>query len=122
MPITYKLDRASRIMHSAYQGSISDDDIRVHLDNLAHDPGFDPGFHHLADASAAIRIHVSADMIRFLAQKEMFLPTIKRAIVVSSDEAYGLARMFHSLRSRAQELTRVFYGVVEAKAWLEEKD
>ncbi len=49
-------------------------------------------------------------------------PTIKRAIVVSSDETYGLARMFQSLSSRVQELTRMFHNVDEAKPWLEEKD
>lgn len=118
MPVEYTFDTKARVVRSVYTGSVTDGDIRAHRDRLAKDPGFDPGFHHLADASAVTHIHVSADVIRMLAFEEMFQDTVKRAIVVSGDETYGLARMFQSLTPRAAEQTRVFQDLKEAEAWL----
>ena len=57
------------------------------------DPDFDPNFSEIADLA------MSADDVRGLAQKDIFSPHSRRAIVVPNDNIFGLARMYEILRT-----------------------
>jgi hypothetical protein len=68
-------------------------------------------------------IDIDADGVRRLAQRSIFSPQSRRAIIMTSDAAYGLARMFEILREAAGEHgIRVFRNLDEALDWILSKE
>jgi hypothetical protein len=122
MAITYSIDQPARILRTDVRDEVTNADVREYRERLARDPRFVPDLHHLVVATAVTSIKVSGEMIRSLAATDPFAKETKRAIVVSGDESYGLARMFQSLTVKKDNLTRLFLDVAEAEAWLQQTD
>jgi hypothetical protein len=119
MPAFYKIEKENRLVLSTASGTITPSDIFTHQEKLSADPDFDPSFSQLIDVSHITKIEVTTEDIRKLAQGTLFSPTSRRAILVSSDAAYGLARMFEMLRESAGETgIEVFRNLDEALEWI----
>ncbi len=87
----------------------------------------DPEFRRLPDGihidSDVTMINLGANDIRRLAQKTIFSPGSRRAIIVSSDLVYGLGRMYEILREIAGGGgIRVFRDFDEALDWVLSKN
>ena len=103
-------------------GVLSKADIVSMMDRGLKDPDFDPSFGEICDFTEVTQVDVSADDIRELAQKNIFSPHSRRAIVVPNDVIFGLARMFEILRDLQGETgIRVFRTLNEALDWVTPK-
>ena len=119
MPASYNIDKERRLVISTVSGVVTLADGLAHQRNLRNDPDFDPSFSQLMDFRQVIRVDLSGEDVRKLAQTTIFSPNSRRAMLVSSDLEYGLARMFEILRETMGERgIRVFRDLNEALDWV----
>jgi hypothetical protein len=91
----------------------------AHQEKLLKDPDFDPNFSQLLDCTHITKVELRPEDVRRLAQRSIFSPVSHRAILVSSDVTFGLARMFMIFRETLGEKgIRVFYELDEALYWV----
>jgi hypothetical protein len=119
MPVTYKIDKERRLVSSKAYGVVTREEILDHQRSLAADPDFSPTFSHIADFTSTTKLEVSAADVQTFAVRNIFAPTVRRAIVVADREAFGLARMFEILRdAKGEQGNRVFLNMEDALKWI----
>ena len=119
MPAFYKIDRENRLVMTTASGTVTLADALAHQEKLRRDPDFDPSFSQLLDVSFVTRLEITREHVRLLAQSSSFLHNSRRAVLVSNDTAYGLARMFEMLRESAGDTgIEVFRSLDEALDWV----
>jgi hypothetical protein len=119
MPAFYKIDKERKIVMTTGAGKITKEDIWQHMDLLSKDPDFDRSFSQLQDFTHVTSIDIDAADVRAFAQRSIFSPESRRAIVVKSDLQFGLARMFQIHRELAGETgIRVFRTLEEGLDWV----
>jgi len=115
--VDYVIDRSRRLVLTRGVDPLDVETVKATLKRLAADEAFDPAFDHLADYSQAAPGSVEAEGIRALSRVEVFSPSARRAVVVQPGFAYGIARMYESLKY-GQGNVAVFTTRDEALAWL----
>lgn len=119
MPATYEIDKERRLVITTVFEQLTVADALAHQEQLSKDPDFDPGYSQLIDLTRADVSEIAATDVRRIAERNIYSPESLRAIVVSSNVAYGLGRMFETLRESAGENgIRVFRDLDEAVDWL----
>jgi hypothetical protein len=121
MPIQYEIDRGRRLLRAVSVGRVDAEAVRDYLRRIENDSEYDPSFDGIIDVRGATA-DVSPDDIRDIAELVRRRPveaTGRRAVLVSSDEHFGLMRMFEAYTSRGPTRYRVFRDPDEANAWLE---
>jgi len=119
MPTSYKIDQARRLVLSEGSGLLTMPDLLAHQDKLAGDPDFSADYSQLYDLTQVTDVEVTPNDLRRLAQRSVFLPNARRAVLVSSDVLFGLSRMFEMFRESLGETgIRVFRDHAEALAWV----
>lgn len=119
MPASYHIDVERRLITTVLDGRVTDADFEAYRAYLTADPQFDPAFDHLLDARGITHLDITSAAIRRLAQTDSFSSSARRAIVVSADVAFGMARMFQSLSDRGPEQMTVVRQLDEALRWLD---
>ena len=123
MPAFYKIDKERKLVMSTGSGVLTLTDALLHQERLLRDPDFSPDFSQLLDFTHVVRVKLSADEIRRLAQTTVFSANSRRAFVVDNDLKFGLARMFAVFRETLGEKgIRVFRNLDDALEWLLEKN
>jgi hypothetical protein len=89
-----------------------------HARALASDPRFDQSFQQLIDLREVTDLDFPSSTIRSLAQMSPWGFGARRAVVVGTDVAFGMARMYQILREPDGEDVRIFRGVEPALEWL----
>jgi hypothetical protein len=118
MPAEYRIDRSRRVVYSRAWGVLTDQDLAANRAALFADPAFEPDLAQLYDFAEVTEIRVTSATLVGLARTSRFAPTTRRAVVVSSDEAFGMARMYSILGDR-EELIQVFRDRASAMRWLD---
>lgn len=118
MPTTYRLDVANRVVYSRAWGAVTDEELAAHSRALKADPRFQPDFLQLQDLLDLSEPRVSAEGLRRLAALNPFGKGARRAVVVASTVAYGLARMHELLRAGSGDELQVFRNRAAALGWL----
>lgn len=119
MPATYEIDKQRRLVITTCLDQLTLADGLAHQEKLQKDPDFDPSFSQLMDCTRVTFSGIAANDIRRLAERNIFSPRSRRAIVVSSNLDYGFGRMFEILRDSAGENgIRIFRNLDEAVDWL----
>jgi hypothetical protein len=118
LPVTYILDPERRLVLSEATGVVTAEAFLEHGKRLAEDPAFDPSFDQLLDLRAAVQVEIPTPALKGMAGLRLFGPGSRRALVASRDLAFGLARMYESLRAEAPESIKTFRTIEEARAWL----
>ena len=119
MPAFYKIDGAHELVLSTASGVFTLADALAHHEQLLKDPDFDPRYSQLVDLTHTAKVELSAEDVRILAERRVFWPCSRRAILVGGDLLYGLARMFEMLRENAgDEGIRVFRRLDDALDWI----
>jgi hypothetical protein len=120
MSAEYRIDKKSRLVLSTGSGVFTmADALAAHQDKLLHDPDFAPDFCQLWDLSLVTEAQLTSDDLRRLARRSVFSPDSRRAVLVSSDLAFGLSRMFVIFRQMLGETgIRVFRDRGEALDWV----
>jgi hypothetical protein len=119
MPAFYKIDKKNRLVMTTGSGTLTMADSLGHQEKLRDDPEFDPSYAQLLDFSHVSKVELNSEDIRRIAKESIFSPTSRRAILVTNDTAYGLARMFEILRETAGDTgIEVFRSLDEALDWV----
>jgi hypothetical protein len=118
MPASYKIDKARRLVTSTASGFLTAADLATHQRRLLGDPDFDPSCSQIFDCTAVSGIDFNAEDVGALAARTIFSPHSRRAVVVTTDEQYGLFRMFKMIReAHGEHGIRVFRDPNEALRW-----
>jgi hypothetical protein len=119
MPAFYKIDKERRVVLSTASGVIALADALAHQDQILADANFDPRYSQLLDFTHVTKIELSTEDVRKLAERSVFWPTSRRAILVSTDLGHGLARLFKMLRENAGEKgIKVFRNLDDVLEWI----
>lgn len=119
MTAYYKIDKQRRLVLSSGWGVLTKADLVTHMEQLLNDPDFDPKFSQLADFSQVSSFDLTGDDVRALASKTVFSPQSRRAFIASGDLAFGLARMFETLRGlKGEGGIHIFREKEEALNWV----
>jgi hypothetical protein len=123
MPFSYKIDKERKLVMSTGYGVFTPDDALAHQERLRKDPDFDPSFCQLMDFTHVTKLDLRAEDVRRLAQASIFAHDSRRAILVTNDTAFGLARMFEILRATLGEKgIQAFRNLDDALDWVLAKD
>ena len=119
MPADFFIDAKSGVVYSKAVGVFTRADAEDHMKRLLRDPAFNPAFNQLVDFRDVTKFALPGEEIRELAQKTVFGAQSKRALVVSSEEQYGLGRMISIYREIEGEAgMRVFREMDASLSWL----
>jgi hypothetical protein len=89
------------------------------MDRLSGDPDFDPEFSQLVDFRQITGVEFGPEEVRQFAERSIYSPRSRRAILVKDDLHFGLARMFEIHRELNGETgIRVFRSFDEAMEWI----
>jgi hypothetical protein len=119
MPAYYNIDKERRLVMSTGSGVLTMTDALAHQEDLLKDPDFSPRFSQLMDLTQVTKVEFGTEDLRRLAQRSIFSPDSRRAILVSSDVVFGLSRMFEIFRETLGETgIRVFRNLDDALEWV----
>jgi hypothetical protein len=119
MPAFYKIDKERKLVLSTGSGVLTREDLLGHQERLSRDPDFHPDFSQLSDFTHITKTELTPADVRLAAEKSIFSPHSRRAMVVKDDLQFGLARMFEIHRDLAGETgIRVFRNIDEALDWI----
>jgi len=117
LPYSFRIDQKLGLVVVHGIGELTGEDVRsFHLD-LKSDPSFRPEMNQLADLREA-RLETPLDEVRALARVPLFSQEAKRAMLISDDFHFGIARQWSSHGTEERGDVRPFRSVVEACEWL----
>lgn len=125
MPVSATIDRDARLVFTTATGVLTRDDFIAHIANTWSD-GSIVSFHEIVDARTADASGLSADDLAAIVNSGVeFDPdsSPRLALCVSSELAYGLGRMFSTMRETHVKNARqvqVFRDIDDALAWIAE--
>jgi len=118
MPFAFTIDTSRRLVLSRGWGVLNDRELVAHVRALAQDPRFRPDLHQLCDFIDVTDVRVTAAGVREMTGLKPFGAGARRAFAVSSDVAYGMARMYQIMREDAPDEVEVFRDIDAALEWL----
>ena len=117
MPATYHLDAERRLVVLTLAGVVTGAELDAVRARIREDPGFDPSFSVLADASALNPAALSGQVVRARAAAPP-PGRMRVAIVAPADAVFGIARMYQMMAEGSGNPIGVFRTTGEAMAWL----
>ena len=101
-------------------GRLTSAEIKTCMDQGVTDPDFDPGFNQIVDFREVTFVDVSGGQTRALANKALFSPESKRAVVAPNPAHFGFGRVFAAYHemSESPSQVQVFYDLSSALRWL----
>ena len=118
MPGAYTIDLARSLVLSRGWGVLTDRELLAHVRALTAEPRFAQHFRQLADLRDVTDLQVTASTIREMVRLNPFGAGSRRALVVTSDVVFGMARMYQILRDESPDEFRIFRKVDGALQWL----
>lgn len=118
MPASFVIDHQQRVVWSRGWGELVASDLEATQHGLREDKNFDPMYRQIYDFSEVTDVFMSRAQLQSLAYNSPFSPAARRAIVVKSDMAFGMARMYSLMSDRDPEHFRIFRDRESALKWL----
>ena len=118
MPAEYRIERSRRMVLSRAWGCLTDAELTDNRAALFADAAFEPDMAQLYDFSGVTELKVTSETLRLFARTSRFSPRARRAMVVSSDAVFGMARMY-AIMSDKEDQIQVFRDVASAMHWLD---
>jgi len=120
MPCRYVIDKDRRLVISTGWDRLTFAEMKAQQDELTSDPNFDPAFNQLVDVTAVTVLDLSIGEAQRIANRGIYSPTSRRAVLASSPAIFGMARMMDAYHSMAtgREQVSVFYDGDAALKWL----
>ncbi|HTE18417.1 MAG TPA: hypothetical protein VK689_08550 [Armatimonadota bacterium] len=118
MPASYRIDHERRVVLFLLEGTVTDDELGHNLSQVMADPHFHPEMRQLVDARRITSVEATSAGIREMARSLPFTRESRMALVVSTDAAFGVARMFQNLVDHSGEQMLVVRDICEATRWL----
>jgi hypothetical protein len=118
VPGSYLIDMPRRIVFTRAWGVLIDDEMIAHARALRADARFEPAFHQVIDFREVSMMKITTPGVLGVAQRNPFAPEARRALIVASDEAYGLARMYAAQIASGDNQIRIFRVFGPAMEWV----
>jgi hypothetical protein len=118
--MNYRIDPKRRLVVTRAWGVLSTRELVDVMTRILLDPRFDPTYRSLGDLRDVTDITVDNLATAQTAASPLFAEGTRRAIVATSDAAFGMARMFASFSERTGQEVRVFRDIHLAEAWLDD--
>lgn len=119
MPGSYLIDAANGVVFTRAWGTLADDEIISHAQTLRTDPRFKPTYRQIGNFIDATALILTAEGIRSVATNNPFPRDARRAFVVTTDEGYGLARMFMLYLDADPKQFEIFRTIGPALEWID---
>ena len=118
MPISYTIDPHHRAVVIEIRGKLTLPEALAAAAKLGREPFFQPTFSAVFDLSEAERIDMDADAIgAFLKSgQDPFKPGVRRAIVATRPDTYGIGRMYQGVSDDLNIF--IFRSRDEAMGWI----
>ena len=121
MPITYEVDRETRLLVTHIDGSITAKDLLEYIDAIISDDAT-TGCDELMIVGDADADAIAASDVRAAARRATDMSSaddgFRCAVVAARDADFGLFRMFQVFRDLGEERMAVFRTVDQACEWL----
>jgi hypothetical protein len=118
MSMSYTIDPARQLVRTRAWGVLSTTDLQDSTSRLMVDPRFEPRYRSLVDLREVTGVSADMDALAQTAAVPLFADGVQRAIVASSDVAFGVARMYAAFAARTGGEVQVFRELGDAKVWL----
>jgi len=118
MPCAYTIDLARSLVLSRGWGVVTDRDLLAHVHALTADSRFARDFHQLADLRDVTDVQITASCIREMVRLNPFGAGARRALVITSDVVFGMARMYQILSDESPDELEIFRKMDNALQWL----
>ncbi len=106
-------------MLSTVSGGVTYAEALAHQRDLSADLDFDPTFAHISDFTYGTLAKISSEEMLKFAQRSIFSPDARRALIMPNLADYGLGRMYETLRAmEGQTGVRAFRTLEEALDWI----
>jgi hypothetical protein len=119
MPAFYKIDKTHKLVLSTASGVFDLVSALAHQDQLLADPEFDPSYSQLLDFTHITGTEIDAESVRKIAERTIFWPCPRRAILINKDVEHNFVRLFQMLRENdGEDGIRIFRSLDAALAWI----
>jgi hypothetical protein len=108
MPCAYTIDLARSLVLSRGWGAVADRELLAHVRALTADPRFARNFHQLIDLRDVTDVQITASCIREMVRLNPFGAGARRAVVVTNDVVFGMARMYQILSDESPDELQIF--------------
>ena len=118
MSIHCFIDRSHSIVFTTLCGAVSFAQIERHAKRLVSNPNFEPTFSQIIDLRELSKSDVAFhQMNQFAKDCDPFSEASRRALLTSTDFAFGMARMYQGLRGDPDNCM-FFRDMTSARRWL----
>ncbi len=118
MSVAYTIDAELSVVLVKAWGAVTGAELLEATDALHTMPEFARANRELGDYQGVTDFDLDASAIQRLASRSVFAAETRRAVVVSTDVTYGMARMYQMLRERPGDGLYVFRDMDEAITWI----
>lgn len=118
MPCGYTIDLARSLVLSRGWDVVMEREILAHVRALIADPLFAGNFHQLLDLRDVTNVQFTASTVRELVRLNPFGAGARRAVVVTNDVVFGMARMYQILADESPDELQIFRKMDDALQWL----
>ena len=118
MPAIYTIDPARSLVLSCGWGIVTEREFLAHVLALTADARFAPHFHQLVDLRDVTDVRLTFSTVRELARLNPFGAGARRALVVTCDVVFGMARMYQILTDESPDELEIFRKLDDALQWL----
>jgi hypothetical protein len=118
MPCGYTIDMARSLVLSRGWGVVMEREILAHVRALIADPRFGRNFHQLLDMRDVTNLQFTASSVREMVRLNPFGAGARRAVVVTNDIVFGMARMYQILADESPDELQIFRKMDDALQWL----
>jgi hypothetical protein len=118
MPGAYTVDLTRSLVLSRGWGVLTDRELLAHVRALTIDSRFAPHFRQFVDLRDVMDVQFTASTIREMVRLNPFGAGARRALVVTSDELFGMARMYQLMTDESPAELQIFRKADHALQWL----
>lgn len=118
MPCAYTINLARSLVLSRGWGVVTDRELLAHVRALTADPRFARNFHQLINLRDVTDIQITVSCIREMVRLNPFGAGARRAVVVTNDVVFGMARMYQILSDESPDELQIFRKMDDALQWL----
>jgi hypothetical protein len=114
----YTIDLERSLVRSRGWGVLTNRELLAHARALTRDPHFAPNFRQLADLRAVTDVQITAATIKEMVRLNPFWTGARRALVITNDVLFGMARMYQILKDESPDELQIFRNMDDAIQWL----
>jgi hypothetical protein len=97
---------------------VTDQELLAHVRALTIDPRFARDFRQLVDLRDVTSVQITASCIREMVRLNPYGAGARRAVVVTNDVVFGMARMYQILSDESPDELQIFRKMDDALQWL----